>query len=391
MRFKDYFHIPAITAGFIAVLVGYTGSAVIVFQAAQAAGADASQIGSWMMALGIGMGISSLGLSWYYKMPIVTAWSTPGAALLVTSLDGVSLAQATGAFLFSAALVILVGITGWFARIMDRIPLSIASAMLAGILFQFGIDAFVALESRFELVMIMFLTYIGAKALYPRYAVLLVLIVGIALSEIQGLLDFSGFGVTIGSLTWVQPEFSIATLISVGIPLFIVTMASQNIPGVVVLRASGYSPPVSSSISWTGVATLLLAPFGGFAINLAALTASICAGPEAHEDPQRRYLAGISNGICYLILGLFGATVAGLIAIFPAEFVLALAGLALLGTIATSLHGAMADQGSREAAIITFLVTASGINLFGIGAAFWGLVGGALALMLSWKRIYASH
>ena len=286
MQFKDYFHAPAITAGFIAVLVGYTSSAVIVFQAAQAAGADAAQIGSWMMALGLGMGVTTLGLSFYYKMPIISAWSTPGAALLVTSLEGIGLAQATGAFLFSAALITLVGVTGWFARIMDRIPLSIASAMLAGILFQFGVDVFRSLESQFGLVFVMFAVYLGAKALSPRYAIPLVLIVGIAVSQFQGLLDFSGFGFAIGSLQWVRPEFSLPALIGVGIPLFIVTMASQNIPGVAVLRACGYQPPVSSAIGTTGIATLLLAPFGGFAINLAAITAAICAGPEAHEVPS---------------------------------------------------------------------------------------------------------
>ena len=386
MTFKDYLHPPAIAAGFIAVLVGYTGSAVIVFQAAQAAGADAVQIGSWMMALGFGMGVTSFGLSLRYKMPIITAWSTPGAALLVTSLDGIGLAEATGAFLFSAALITLVGVTGWFARIMDKIPLSIAAAMLAGILFQFGLDVFRSLESQFGLVLIMFGVYLGAKIILPRYAILLVLVVGVIVSQIQGLLDFSGFSFAIGNLQFVEPEFSISTLISVGIPLFVVTMASQNIPGIAVLRASGYTPPVSSAISWTGIVTLLLAPFGGFAINLAAITAAICAGPEAHEDPDKRYLAGLSNGICYLLLGLFGAAVAGLFAAFPAEFVLALAGLALLSTIANSLHGAVAEESSREAAVITFLVTASGVTLFGIGAAFWGLVAGSLALIILRKK-----
>ena len=382
MTFKDYFHPPAIAAGFIAVLVGYTGSAVIIFQAAQAAGANAAQIGSWMMALGFGMGVTSFGLSLRYKMPIITAWSTPGAALLVTSLEGVGLAEATGAFLFSAMLITLVGVTGWFAKIMDRIPMSIAAAMLAGILFQFGVDVFRSLESQFGLVLIMFGVYLGAKIFWPRYTILLVLIVGVVVSQFQGLLDFSEFSFAIGSLHWVKPEFSLSTLVSVGIPLFVVTMASQNIPGIAVLRASGYSPPISSAISWTGIVTLIAAPFGGFAINLAAITAAICTGPEAHENPDRRYLAGLSNGVSYMILGLFGAAVAGLFAAFPTEFVLALAGLALLSTIANSLHAAVAEESSREAAVITFLVTASGISLFGIGAAFWGLVAGGLTLII---------
>lgn len=382
MSFREYFHAPAITAGFVAVLVGYTGSAVIVFQAAQAAGASTAQIGSWMMALGFGMGLTSFGLSLHYKMPIITAWSTPGAALLTTSLAGVSLPEAIGAFVFSAVLITLCGVTGWFARVMDRIPMSIAAAMLAGILFQFGVDVFVSLESRFGLVLTMFAVYLAAKIFAPRYAILLVLSVGLGLSYWLGLLDFSGFEFTIGSLQFQRPEFSPGTLIGVGIPLFVVTMASQNIPGIAVLRASGYAPPVSPLISWTGLTTLVLAPFGGFAINLAAITAAICSGPEAHEDPDKRYLAGLSNGICYLILGVFGAAIAGLFASFPTEFVLALAGLALLSTIANSLHTAVADASSREAAVITFLVTASGISLFGIGAAFWGLVAGVVSLLV---------
>ena len=382
MSIRDFFHPPAITAGFVAVLVGYTGSAVIVFQAAQAAGASSEQVVSWMMVLGLGMGVLSIGLSLYYRMPIIVAWSTPGAALLATSLEGVTLAQAVGAFLFSAALITLVGVTGWFARIMDRIPLSLAAAMLAGILFQFGVEVFVSMQSQFALVFAMFAVYLASRRLLPRYAILLVLVAGLVLCNWFDLLDFSDFSFHLGSLVYVAPEFTPSVLIGVGIPLFIVTMASQNIPGIAVLRASGYQPPVSPIIGWTGLSTLLLAPLGGFAINLAAITAAICAGPEAHQDPAKRYVAGVANGVAYLIVGLFGAAVAGLFAAFPREFVLSLAGLALLGTIAASLHTAVSDADSREASIITFVVTASGASLFGIGAAFWGLVAGAIALFV---------
>ncbi len=382
MSIRDFFHPPAITAGFVAVLVGYTGSAVIVFQAAQAAGASSEQVVSWMMVLGLGMGVLSIGLSLYYRMPIIVAWSTPGAALLATSLEGVTLAQAVGAFLFSAALITLVGVTGWFARIMDRIPLSLAAAMLAGILFQFGVEVFVSMQSQFALVFAMFAVYLASRRLLPRYAILLVLVAGLVLCNWFDLLDFSDFSFHLGSLVYVAPEFTPSVLIGVGIPLFIVTMASQNIPGIAVLRASGYQPPVSPIIGWTGLSTLLLAPLGGFAINLAAITAAICAGPEAHQDPAKRYVAGVANGVAYLLVGLFGAAVAGLFAAFPREFVLSLAGLALLGTIAASLHTAVSDADSREASIITFVVTASGASLFGIGAAFWGLVAGAIALFV---------
>lgn len=378
---RDYLHPPAIAAGFASVLIGYSSSAVIVFQAARAAGATPEQVGSWMIALGLGLGLTTFGLSWYYRMPIITAWSTPGAALLVTSLPGVDLAQATGAFLLCGGLILLSGISGWFERIMDRIPLSLAAAMLAGVLFQFGVEAFLAAESRLGLVLLMFAVYLAAKKLIARYTILVVLAVGFTFCLFRGLLDFGGFEFALAPPQFVAPEFSPATLIGVGIPLFVVTMVSQNIPGIAVLRTAGYRAPISTVISWTGLTTLLLAPFGGFAYNLAAITAAICTGPEAHADAERRYVAGLATGVFYLLLGLGGGAIAALFAAFPAEFILALAGLALLSTIANSLYTALQDGAAREAAIITFVVTASGVSLFGIGSAFWGLLAGAIATL----------
>jgi len=386
MSIKHYLHPPAVAAGFAAVLIGYSSSAVIVFQAARAAGASPEQIGSWMMALGIGMGLTTLGLSWRYKMPIITAWSTPGAALLATSLQGISLPEAIGAFIFSAILITLSGLSGWFERIMDRIPLPIAGAMLAGVLFQFGVDAFIALESRFGLVLAMFAVYLAAKKLIPRYTILIVLAVGFLLCLFQGLLDFSGFTMALNPPQYVRPEFSWSALIGVGVPLFVVTMVSQNIPGIAVLRNAGYAAPISPIISWTGITTLLLAPFGGFAINLAAITAAICTGPEAHADGSKRYVAGLATGVFYLLLGIGGSAIAAMFSAFPTEFIFALAGLALLSTIANSLYTAVADSSTREAAVITFVVTASGLSLFGIGAAFWGLVAGVIATLVFNKK-----
>jgi benzoate membrane transport protein len=385
MPLRQYFHPPAITAGFTAVLIGYSSSAVIIFQAAMSAGASVEQFASWMMVLGFGMGITTIGLSWRYKMPIITAWSTPGAALLVTSLGDITLAEAIGAFLLSASLITLSGVTGWFERIMGRIPLPLAAAMLAGILFQFGVDAFTSLETRFGLVLAMFAVYLVAKRVIPRYTIILVLGAGLGLCQWQGLLEFSQVALSFSAPQLVVPEFSPAALIGVGIPLFVVTMVSQNIPGIAVLRTAGYPAPISSIISWTGITTLLIAPFGGFAVNLAAITAAICTGPEAHADAGKRYLAGLSTGVCYLLLGLFSSVIASLFSAFPAEFILALAGLALLSTITNSLHTAMADETAREAAAITFVVTASGLNLFGIGAAFWGLVAGVTAYLVFTK------
>ena len=385
MPLRQYFHPPAIAAGLTAVLIGYAGSAVIVFQAAMSAGASAEQFAGWMMVLGLGMGVTCIGLSWRYKMPIITAWSTPGAALLVTSLGDFSLAEAIGTFLFSASLITLSGVTGWFERIMDRIPLPLAAAMLAGILFQFGVDAFTSMETRFGLVFAMFVVYLLAKIIVPRYTIILVLGAGLGLCQWQGLLEFSQVSLSFATPQLIMPEFSPSALIGVGIPLFVVTMVSQNIPGIAVLRTSGYRAPISSIISWTGITTLLIAPFGGFAINLAAITAAICTGPEAHADVDKRYIAGLSTGVCYLLLGIFSSVIASLFTSFPSEFVLALAGLALLSTIANSLYTAVSDDAAREAAVITFVVTASGLSLFGIGAAFWGLVAGVCAHLVFTK------
>jgi benzoate membrane transport protein len=391
MKFSDYFHLPAITAGFIAVLVGFTSSAAIVFQAAKAAGATPDQIGSWVMALGIGMGVTTIGLSLRYKAPIITAWSTPGAALLATSLTGVPMAEAIGAFIFSAVLMIVCGITGWFEKIISRIPLPIAGAMLAGILFQFGLDVFNSMEHRLLLVGCMFITYLLMKKMLPRYAIVIVLIVGLAVCQFQGLLNFDGFEFVAVKPQFIMPVFSFNTLVSIGIPLFVVTMVSQNIPGIAVLRSAGYQTPLSPLISWTGIATLLLAPLGGYALNLAAITAAICTGEEAHEDPNKRYIATLSAGFFYLLLGISGAAVVGLLRAFPTEFVLALAGLALIGTIASSLNTAVSEAKTREAAIITFLVTASGMTVFGIGSAFWGLVVGFVAVLVLNGRLNLSN
>lgn len=371
----------AVVAGFVTVLVGFTGAGVIVFQAAQALGATAAEIGSWMWALGLGMGLTSILLSLRYRVPVVTAWSTPGAAMLITSAAGVSMAEATGAFLVSAALITLCGFSGWFERGISRIPLSMASGMLAGVLLRFGLEVFVAMETQFWLVLAMFLAYLAARQLSPRYAVIVALGLGMAIAKLQGLLQLETISLQIATPIFTVPSFSVDGLIGVALPLFMVTMASQNVPGVAVLQASGYSVPISPLVGWTGTATLLLAPFGAFAMNLAAITAAICMGQEAHENPDKRYVAAVAAGGFYILIGLFGTTVAALFAAFPPELVVAIAGLALLGTIGKGLAAALSQEREREPALITFLVTASGLTLGGIGSAFWGLVAGAIALL----------
>ncbi|MBY6067312.1 benzoate/H(+) symporter BenE family transporter [Leisingera aquaemixtae] len=368
-----------IVSGAVAVLVGYTGSVAIIFQAIEAVGATQAQANSWMLVLGLGMGVTCLILSLIYRMPILTAWSTPGAALLAVSLNGVPLAEAVGAFLLCAVLLTLTGLTGWFAALSRLIPDSLASAMLAGILFQFGLSAFTSLQTDTALVAVMGLAFLAGRKLFPRYCIPAVLAAGVAWCAATGAFgSLAALDMTLARPEFVMPAFSLPVLIGIGLPLYIVTMSSQNMPGVVALRACGYETPVSASLTVTGLASLLLAPFGGFAFNLAAITAAICAGPEADENPDTRYLAGVMTGLLYILVGLGGATVISLFLIAPKALVATVAGLALLATIGNSLSAALTEPQRREAALITFMTTVSGISFYGIGAPFWALVLGLL-------------
>ena len=381
--FKDL-SLSAFTAGFVAVLVGFTSSVAIVFQAAQAFHATPAQITSWVWALGLGMGLCSLVPSLWLRKPVMVAWSTPGAAVLATAglAGSFSMADAVGAFLVCAALITLVGVTGWFERAMDRIPMEIATALLAGVLARFGLDAFAAAQTALPLVLVMLATYLLARRLWPRYAVVLTLLAAMTWASASGQMAWSAVTLELARPEFTAPRFSWSALVSLALPLFVVTMASQNLPGVAVIRATGYHLPVSGILTMTGLATLLLAPFGAFALNLSAITAAICMGPEAHPDPQRRYTAAVSCGALYVAIGLFGAVITGLLTAFPKELVVAIAGLALLGTIGSGLAAALRDEAHREAALITFLVTLSGVTVAGVGSAFWGVVAGSAALFV---------
>ena len=382
------------TAGFVAVLVGFTSSVAIVFQAAQAFAATPAQTGSWLWALGLGMGLCTLLPSLYLRKPVMVAWSTPGAAVLATAglAGGFSMAEAVGAFMVCAALITLFGVTGWFERVMQRLPLAIASGLLAGVLARFGMQAFVAAQTDLPLVLLMLATYLLGRRITPRFVVPLTLVLAIGFVAVtQG---FRGptleFALTVP--VFVAPVFTLAAAVSLALPLFVVTMASQNLPGVAAIQAAGYGNPpgaaaeagvpISKIITLTGVATLVLAPFGGFALNLSAITAAICMGPESHPDRQRRYTAAVVCGAIYVLIGLFGAAIVAALTAFPQELIAAIAGLALLGTIANALHVALRDEAHREAALITFLVTLSGVVIGGVGAAIWGVLAGAAALFV---------
>ncbi|MEA5669638.1 benzoate/H(+) symporter BenE family transporter [Stenotrophomonas sp. MH1] len=379
--FKDI-SLPAVIAGFITVLVGFASSAVIVFQAAQSVGADQAEIASWMWALGIGMGVTCIGLSLRYRMPVVTAWSTPGAAMLVVGASTLPLSDAIGAFVLAALLATAAGFSGVFEKAMRRIPVSLASGMLAGVLLRFGLDVFVSVGTQPLLVLAMLATYLLGRRLLPRYAVIATLLVGVAIAASKGLMHVDQMQLQLARPVFTMPTLSWAAVFGIALPLFIVTMASQNVPGVAVLKASGYDAPVSPVVGWIGAVNMVLAPFGGYALNLAAITAAICMGRDVHEDPARRYTAAVSAGAFYIVIGLFGATVAAVFAAFPKELVAALAGIALLGTIGNSLAVAMREEVEREPALVTFLVTASGLSMAGIGSAFWGLVAGVVTLLV---------
>lgn len=383
-RFFSFSHV---ISGFMAVMIGFTSSAALVFEAATLAGANTQEISSWLFALGASIATTCIGLSLYFRVPILTGWSTPGAALLISSLSGVTMAEAVGAFTFAALLTILTGVTGFFERMVKLIPRPLSSAMLAGILIHFGTNIFVAMHNQFVLIAAMFLTYLLGKRLFPRYVIIFVLTVGTCVAHLQGLFHFEKVHFALSSPIFTLPSYSISTLISVGIPLFIVTMTSQNIPGVAVLNASGYRPPASPLISWTGAINAIFAPFGCYSICLAAFSAAICTSSEADLDPSNRYKSTVIAGFFWLLIAFFGATIVTILLAVPHELILAIAGFALLSTIGNSLKTALEDDIHREPALITILLSASGITLLGIGAAFWGLIAGVLSnLLLNWKK-----
>jgi benzoate membrane transport protein len=365
-----------LVAGFVAAMTGYTSSLVLMFEAGRAAHLDNAQISSWIWALSLAMGLCTIVLSLCYRVPVVVAWSTPGAALLISSLPGVSYPEAVGAFIACALLLTAVGVSGIFDAVMKHVPGGIAAALLAGILFEIVIEIAHAAQTQLPLVLVMLLVFLLGKRLLPRYAIVATLAAGTAMAGYLGLLDFSRFHVELVHPVLTAPRFSFTALVSIGIPLFVVAMTSQNLPGIAVLRADGYQTPSSPLIATTGVASLLFAPFGSHGVNLAAITAAICTGPEAHENPARRYTAAVWAGVFYLLCGVFGATIAALFDALPRALVVSVAALALFGSIGSGLTSAMQDTRQRDAALITFLVTASGLTLLSIGSAFWGLVAG---------------
>jgi len=377
IRLNDLTH--PVVAGLISVIVNYGGTFILVFQAAKVAGLGPEMTASWVWSVSIGVGVTGIILSWTTREPIITAWSTPAAAFLVTTLATANYAEAVGAYLISAAAFVLLGLSGYFDKLIRLIPPGVAAGLLAGILLQFGIGAFGGMNVDPLLAGLLIVAYVTLKRLSARYAVVGILVLGLGFLLVQGRIDLSGVALKFAAPVFTMPEFSLNALLSIALPLFLITLTGQYMPGMLVLRNDGFKTSANPIVTVTGIGSLLMAPFGSHAFNIAAITAAICTGRESHEDPSKRWIAGIAAGVFYILVGIFGVTLAALFMAFPATFITTLAGLALLGTIGGSLAGAMADARTREASLITFLAAAANITLFGIGGAFWGLMIGLVA------------
>ena len=381
------FSIPAVFAGFITFLIGISVSAVLVIQAAQILGASAEQITSWFWALGLGIGLSGLILSWKFKYPVATAWSTAGLALIMATGSGYSLYEAIGAFLVCGLLTAILGFMGIFEKVLSYIPQSLTSAMLAGVLLKFGIALFTSMQTDWAFILSLLAVYLISKRLWARYCIVITVIAGLILCPI--FMDFHTPTLhwSLTKPVWISPEFTWSAILGLALPLFVINMASQYLPGIAMIKSYGYQPHVKHLIGWTGLTQALLAPFGCYSVNIAAISAAVSLDDQVHPDPSKRYIAGISCGFFYIIMGLFAATLTSLLMSFPKLFIVALAGIALFGTISHNIAIAFQEVADREAALLTFLFCASGVQFFGIGSAFWGLLFGFLvSFILKFKQ-----
>lgn len=366
----------------IAVLVGFGSTIALILAAATAVGADAAQASSWVAGLGFAMAATSAGLSLWLRMPIITAWSTPGAALIATTGAGAGMAPAVGAFMLAGALVMAAALVRPFGALVARIPSSIASAMLAGILLPFVVRVFEGAAAQPALVLPLVALFVVLRLYSPAFAVLVVLAAGIGLAFALGLAGRPEVPFSPTHLVLVAPAFDPAVLIGLGVPLFLVTMAGQNLPGFAVLRAAGYDAPARPVLAVTGLASVLTAPLGAHTTNLAAITAAICTGPDAHPDPARRWRGGVVYGAFWAVVALFAGSFVALLGVLPPVLIAAVAGLALVGPLTGALGAALAEERERAAAVLALAVTASGVGILGIGAPFWGLLAGVAVILL---------
>jgi benzoate membrane transport protein len=364
----------------VAVLVGFGGTVAIVLAAAKAVGASPEQTSSWIAALCVSMMATTAILSIRHRIPVITAWSTPGAALIGAS-SGISIEQAVGAFFLTAVLILVTAAFRPVGALIERIPTAIASAMLAGVLLGFVLAIFENLQTSPALVLPLLAAFAVLRLYSPAWAVLAVLVLGVGLAYLFGMTSPVG-DLPLSSFVWVRPDFDLATLVGLGVPLYLVTMASQNLPGFAVLKAAGYPVPSRSILAVTGLSSLATAGVGAHTSNLAAITASICTGPDAHPDKAKRWLCGPFYAGGYAVLAIFGASLVALFASFPQALIATIAGIALTGPLVNALGASLSGNGDRFAAVVTFAVTASGMSAFGIGSAFWGLVAGLIVFGL---------
>lgn len=379
--------VSALSAAAVGTVIGFGGTVALVVQAGHVLGASPDQIVSMVTALCLGIGLPGLLLSWRLKVPVILAWSTPGAALLAGSTLGVGWPTAVGAFVIAGTLMVITGLVPALGRLAARIPGGIASAMLAGVLLPFCLKLFLVFPTDLALAAGLFAVFLIMRRLAPTWALPAVLVGAFAVLALRGQIALPPGTGLFGQLSPVAPVFDLKVAVSLALPLFLVTLVSQNLPGLVVLKAAGYEPPPGPLLLSTGLATVVLAPFGAYGINMAAIVAAICTGPDAHPDRDSRWIVGVLYGSLYLVVALFAAPLAGLFIAMPPGALAVLTGLALIGPLTGALSGAMAEPDHREAAVIAFAATASGVALFGIGSAFWGLLAGFLALAaLRWKR-----
>lgn len=376
---KNDWSISATVAGFLAVLISYSGPLIIFFQAAQRAHVSTDMMVSWIWGISIGAAVSGIYLSIKYKTPVITAWTAPGTALLVTLFPNVSLNEAVAAYITSAIVIFLIGVTGYFDKLLKWIPQDVAAGMMAGILFQFGIGLFTASDSMPFIVFSMLIVFLIAKRLMPRYTMIWVLAAGVLLSLILGKMNPLDVSFSLAIPQWISPEWTWNSTLNLAIPLILVSLTGQFLPGMAIMKLSGYNTPAKPIITVTSIASLAVACVGGITIVLASITAALCMGKDAHELKEKRYIAGIANGIFYILGGLFAGSIVMLFSLLPKELVAALAGLALLGAIATNISVAMKNDNQRDAALITFLATASGMHFLGLSSVFWGICIGVIA------------
>jgi len=376
---KNDWSISATVASFLAVLISYSGPLIIFFQAAQRAHVSTDMMVSWIWGISIGAAVSGIYLSIKYKTPVITAWSAPGTALLVTLFPHVSLNEAVAAYITSAIVIFLIGITGYFDKLLKWIPQDVAAGMMAGILFQFGIGLFTASNSMPFIVFSMLIVFLIAKRLMPRYTMIWVLAAGVLLSLILGKMNPVDVSFSLAIPQWISPEWTWNSTLNLAVPLILVSLTGQFLPGMAIMKLSGYDTPAKPIITVTSIASLAVACVGGITIVLASITAALCMGKDAHELKEKRYIAGIANGIFYILGGLFAGSIVMLFSLLPKELVAALAGLALLGAIATNISVAMKNDSQRDAALITFLATASGMHFLGLSSVFWGICIGVIA------------